>query len=88
MGYNVKIKKNACKDLPKLKSVDLTSKFDELIKFIKENPFQTPPPYEKLTGLSYHSRRLNIKHRLVYSMDEESKTITLLYVWSHYERGF
>lgn len=87
MGYNVKIKKNARKDLPKLKSVNLTSKCDELIKVIKENPFQTPPPYEKLTGLPYYSRRLNIKHSLVYSVDEESKTITILSVWSHYERG-
>nr|WP_258317304.1 Txe/YoeB family addiction module toxin [Enterococcus casseliflavus] len=73
--------------MPKLKSVNLTNKFDELIKFIKENPFQTPPPYEKLTGLPYYSRRLNIKHRLVYSVDEERKTITILSVWSHYERG-
>jgi Txe/YoeB family toxin of toxin-antitoxin system len=87
LGYNVKIKKNARKDLPKLKSGILTSKFDELIKVIKENPFQAPPPDEKLTGSPYYSRRLNIKHRLVYSVDEESKTITILSVWSHYERG-
>ncbi|WEI91610.1 Txe/YoeB family addiction module toxin [Enterococcus casseliflavus] len=70
-----------------MKSINLTSKFDELIKVIKENPFQTPPPYEKLPGLPYCSRRLNIKHRLVYSVEEESKTITILSVWSHYERG-
>ncbi|WP_333558708.1 MULTISPECIES: Txe/YoeB family addiction module toxin [Enterococcus] len=86
MGYKVKIKKNARKDLSKLKSINLTSKFDELIK-VKENPFQTPPPYEKLTGLPYCSRCLNINHRLVYSVEEESKTITILSVWSHYERG-
>ncbi|MDT2614550.1 Txe/YoeB family addiction module toxin [Enterococcus dongliensis] len=87
MGYAIKIKKNARKDLPKLKSVNLNKKFDELIKVIVENPFQSPPPYEKLTGLPYYSRRLNIKHRLVYEVDEESETITILSVWSHYERG-
>ncbi|MDL4876736.1 Txe/YoeB family addiction module toxin [Enterococcus gallinarum] len=73
--------------MPKLKSVNLTSNFDELIKVIKENPFQIPPPYENLTGLPYYSRRLNIKHHLVYSVDEESKTITIFSVWSHYEHG-
>lgn len=87
MGYAIKIKKNARKDLPKLKSINLNNKFDELIKVIVENPFQSPPPYEKLTGLPYYSRRLNIKHRLVYEVDEERKTITILSVWSHYERG-
>lgn len=87
MGYAIKIKKNARKDLPKLKSINLNKKFDELIKVIVENPFQSPPPYEKLTGLPYYSRRLNIKHRLVYEVDEERKTITILSVWSHYERG-
>ncbi|WP_231473208.1 Txe/YoeB family addiction module toxin [Enterococcus casseliflavus] len=69
-----------------MKSINLTSKFDELIK-VKGNPFQTPPPYEKLTALPYCSRCLNINHRLVYSVEEESKTITILSVWSHYERG-
>lgn len=88
MGYHLKIKKNARKDLPKLKSIHLNNKFDELIKVIQENPFQSPPPYEKLTGFPYYSRRLNIQHRLVYRVDEESKTITILSVWSYYEREF
>ncbi len=87
MGYNVTIKKNAKNDLPKLKAVHLAGKFDELLRVIKENPYQTPPPYEKLVGLPYYSRRLNIQHRLVYSVDEESKTVIILSVWSHYERG-
>lgn len=87
MGYTIKIKKNARKDLPKLKAVNLNGKFDELVRIIKENPFQTPPPYEKLVGLPYYSRRLNIKHRLVYCIDEDNHTIIILSVWSHYERG-
>jgi Txe/YoeB family toxin of toxin-antitoxin system len=80
LGYLIKIKKNAHKDLPKLKSVHLNQKFDELISIIKENPYQTPPPYEKLVGLSYYSRRLNIQHRLVYSIDETQKEIVILSV--------
>lgn len=83
----MKIKKNARKDLSKLKDANLHNKFDELICVIKVNPFQTPPPYEKITGLPYYSRRLNIKHRLVYSVDNENHIVTILSVWSHYERG-
>lgn len=87
MGYSVRIKKNVRKDLPKLKNANLHEKLDELIDIIRENPYQTPPPYEKLVGVPYYSRRLNIKHRLVYSVDEEKKEIIILSVWSHYERG-
>lgn len=87
MGYNIRIKKNARKDLKKLKAAHLDKKLDELITVIKENPYQTPPPYEKLIGVPYYSRRLNIQHRLVYSIDEQNKEITVLSVWSHYERG-
>jgi len=70
-----------------LKGANLHKKFDELIDVISENPYQSPPPYEKLVGVPYYSRRLNIQHRLVYSMDEEQKEVTILSVWSHYERG-
>ena len=87
MGYTIKIKKNARKDLPKLKAAHLNKKFDELVKILKENPYQSPPPYEKLVGLNYLSRRLNIQHRLVYTVDDSSKQVNILSVWSHYERG-
>lgn len=86
MGYTIKIKKNAKKDLPKLKGANLHKKFDKLIDIIKENLYQSPPPYEKLVGVPYYSRRLNIQHRLVYSIDEEQKEVTILSVWSYYER--
>lgn len=88
MGYTIKIKKNARKALPKLKDARLDNKFDELITIIRENPFQIPSPYEKLVGVPYYSRRLNIKHRLVYSVVEEDQLIIIQSVWSHYERGF
>ncbi|MFS7401281.1 Txe/YoeB family addiction module toxin [Carnobacterium maltaromaticum] len=86
MGYDVRIKKNAKKDLLKLKGANLHKKFNELILVIKQNPFQTPPHYEKLVGLDYYSRRLNIQHRLVYSVDEKLNEIEIVSVWSHYER--
>lgn len=78
---------NARKDLPKLKSVHLAGKFDELVKVLRVNPVQTPPPYEKLVGNEYYSRRLNIQHRLVYSVDAIENVVTIVSVWSHYERG-
>ncbi|WP_430604338.1 MULTISPECIES: Txe/YoeB family addiction module toxin [unclassified Enterococcus] len=87
MGYLIDIKKNAKKDFTKLKSAGLHKKFDELLKVIRKNPFQSPPPYEKLVGIPYYSRRINIQHRLVYSVDIEREIVTILSVWSHYERG-
>jgi len=87
LGFTIEIKKNAKKDLPKLKAARLHKKFDELIQVIRENPFQTPPPYEKLIGVPYYSRRINIQHRLVYSVDIKENVVVILSVWSHYERG-
>ncbi|ROX80035.1 Txe/YoeB family addiction module toxin [Enterococcus durans] len=87
MGFTIEIKKNAKKDLPKLKAAGLHKKFDELIQVLRENPFQTPPPYEKLVGVPYYSRRINIQHRLVYSIDIKENVVVILSVWSHYERG-
>lgn len=86
MGFNVEIKKRAKKDLPKLKQANLNKKFDELVSVLIVNPFQTPPPYEKLVNMPYYSRRLNITHRLVYSVDVENKLVVIESVWSHYER--
>ena len=87
MGFTIEIKKNAKKDLPKLKAAGLHKKFDELIQVIRENPFQTPPPYEKLVGVPCYSRRINIQHRLVYSVDTEENVVVILSIWSQYERG-
>ena len=59
-----------------------------LIAIIKENPFQNPPPYEKLVGdlNGSYSRRINVQHRLVYDVFEEEQTIKILSLWTHYER--
>ena len=84
MVWTIKFSRNALKDAKKLRSANLTSNVNQLIEIIKQNPYQTP--YEKLSGnlQGYYSRRINIKHRLVYSIDEENKIIKVVSVWSHY----
>ena len=65
----------------------LQNKAQNLIELIKENPFQNPPPYEKLLGnlSGLYSRRINIQHRLVYEVLEDIKTVKIISMWSHYE---
>ena len=85
--YKVIISKEALKDLPKLKSAGLSQKVNALTEILKINPYQNPPPYEKLVGdlAGLYSRRINIKHRLVYKVDEDLKIVKVLSMWSHYE---
>ena len=85
--YNIVYRKQVIKDIPKLKAIGLSQKAKNLIDIIKENPFKTPPPYEKLIGdlQGAYSRRINIQHKLVYQVLEEEKTIKIISVWSHYE---
>jgi Txe/YoeB family toxin of toxin-antitoxin system len=65
----------------------LKDKAQELLRIIENNPFQTPPPYEKLVGdlAGAYSRRINIQHRLVYQVLEKEKAIKVLRLWTHYE---
>lgn len=65
----------------------LDIKAKKLIDIIKENPYQNPPPYEKLTGdlKDYYSRRINIQHRLIYQVIEKEKTVRILSMWTYYE---
>ena len=74
------------KDAPKLASSGLKAKAQELLAVIKENPFQNPPPYEKLVGdlSGAYSRRINIQHRLVYEVMLELQTVKVLRMWTHY----
>lgn len=85
--YDLKFSKIAAKDAENLKSAGLDEKAKRLLNIIKENPFQTPPPYEKLIGdlKGMYSRRINIQQRLVYTVDEENKIIRVLRMWKHYE---
>jgi Txe/YoeB family toxin of toxin-antitoxin system len=79
--------KQAQKDARKLASSGLKNKAQELLKIIEQNPYQNPPPYEKLVGdlLGAYSRRINIQHRLVYQVLEKEKSVKVLRLWSHYE---
>jgi toxin YoeB len=79
--------KHAQKDAQKLSAGGLKGKAQELLASIQDNPFQNPPPYEKLVGdlAGTYSRRINIQHRLVYEVLPEQKIIKVLRMWSHYE---
>lgn len=87
MSWAVVYAKHAQKDAQKLSASGLKGKAQDLLAIIQENPFQNPPPYEKLVGdlSGAYSRRINIQHRLVYEVLEEQKTIKVLRMWSHYE---
>ena len=86
--YKIIYTRIAAKDAANLKAVHLTEKAKALIEILRENPYQNPPPYEKLTGdlLGAYSRRLNVQHRLVYEVYEEEQTVKILSLWTHYER--
>ena len=86
--YQIVYTKTAAKDIPKLKAAHLDSKAKALIDVIREDPYQTPPPYEKLVGdlQGLYSRRINIQHRLVYQVMEEEKAVKIISLWTHYER--
>lgn len=86
--YTIFYTKTAQKDISKLKAAHLDNKAKELIAIIRENPYQAPPPYEKLIGdlKGFYSRRINGQHRLVYEVFEGEQTIKIISVWSHYER--
>ena len=85
--YKIVYTKTATKDIPKLKTAHLDTKAKALIDVIRENPFQTPPSYEKLVGdlAGLYSRRINIQHRLVYEVIEDKNIVRVLSLWSHYE---
>ena len=82
--YQIAYTKTALKDIPKLKAAHLDKKAKALIEVIRQNPYQTPPTYEKLVGI--YSRRINYQHRLVYKVHEEEKIIQIISLWTHYER--
>lgn len=86
--WEIRFTSNAEKDKKKLKQIGLETKAKNLLILMMDNPFQNPPAYEKLVGdlKNYYSRRINIKHRLVYCVDEERHRVIVHSMWSHYER--
>ena len=79
--------KQALKDAKKLASSGLRAKAEELLDIVRRNPYQNPPPYEKLIGdlAGAYSRRINIQHRLVYQVLDAEKTVKVIRLWTHYE---
>ncbi len=87
MSWEIVYTKQAQKDAKKLSRTGINSKAKELLEVIKENPFKTPPSYEKLVGdlAGAYSRRINIQHRLVYQVYEKEIIIKVIRMWTHYE---
>ena len=85
--WRIYFTKQAQKDAKKLASSGLKTKAEELLGILAENPYQNPPPYEKLVGdlSGAISRRINIQHRLVYQVYEEERIVKVLRLWTHYE---
>jgi len=87
VSWRVVFAQQAQKDAKKLSASGLQAKAEELLELLRQNPYQNPPPYEKLVGdlAGACSRRINIQHRLVYQILEEEETVKVLRLWSHYE---
>ena len=79
--------KQAQKDAKKIAAAGLRSKTQTLLDFLAEDPFQSPPPFEKSVGdlAGAYSRRINIQHRLVYQVFKQERTVKVLRMWTHYE---
>ena len=85
--YSIVYTKKAVEDIPKIKAAGLDRKTLALIDIIRGNPYQNPPSFEKLKGDLHgaYSRRINIQHRLVYRVDDETRTVIIIRMWTHYE---
>ncbi len=87
MTWKLVYTKQSQKDAKKLASAGLKPKALELLEILQKNPFQNPPPFEKLIGdlFGAYSRRLNIQHRIVYQIYEEERIVKIMRLWTHYE---
>ena len=85
--WRVVFTKQAQKDAKKLSAAGLRPKAEKLIEILRENPYQTPPPFEKLLGdlSGAFSRRINIQHRIVYQILDDEKVVKVIRMWTHYE---
>ncbi len=87
VNWQIVYSKHAQKDAKKLASAGLKAKALELLDVLTADPFQNPPPYEKLVGdlAGAYSRRINIQHRLVYEVFPKLRVVRVLRMWAHYE---
>ena len=87
MSWQLVYAKQALKDAKKLSASGLRPKAEQLLAILERDPFQNPPPYEKLVGdlAGAYSRRINIQHRIVYQVFAQKKMVRVLRMWTHYE---
>ena len=87
MSWRVVFTKQVQNDAKKLSASGLKQKAKALINILRENPYQVPPPFEKLMGdlAGAYSRRINIQHRLVYQVINEKKVVKIIHMWTHYK---
>ena len=87
MSWRLVFTKQAQKDAKKIAASGLKNKAEAIIKILRENRFQTPPPLEKLVGdlTGAYSRRINFQHRLVYQIIDDEKVVKVIRMWTHYE---
>jgi len=87
VSWKIVFTKQAIKDSKKIESSGLKPKVTKLLAIMRENPYSTPPPYEKLLGdlSGAYSRRINIQHRLVFQVLEDIRTVKIIRLWTHYE---
>ena len=87
MSWRLAFTKQAQKDAKRIKQSGLKPAASRLLDILREDPYQSPPPFERLVGdlSGACSRRINIQHRLVYQVLEEKKTVKVIKIWTHYE---
>ena len=87
VSWEVVFAKHALKDAKKLSAAGLREKAQALLDVLAHDPFQNPPPYEKLVGDldGAYSRRINIQHRMVYEVFKKERMVRVLRMWTHYE---
>ena len=87
MSWTVVFAKQAVEDARKIAAAGLKPKAQVLLDVLRQDPFQNPPPFEKLVGdlEGAYSRRINIQHRLVYEVFKAGRTVRVLRMWTHYE---
>ncbi|MBU0767702.1 MAG: Txe/YoeB family addiction module toxin [Proteobacteria bacterium] len=85
--WRVVFTKQAQKDAKKISTAGLRPKAEKLIEILRENPYQIPPPFEKLLGdlSGAFSRRINIQHRMVYQILDDENVVKIIRIWTHYE---
>ena len=87
MNWELYFTRDACKDAKKIHAAGLQARVDALLRILRVDPFQNSPPYEKLVGDldGDYSRRINLKHRLVYQVIKAERAVKILRMWSYYE---